>query len=157
MKRLSLIISYAAAIAVLTASVFAQVFKPIDPTKRADNVNGKDLQFGSAEFKTVTPDTREMSGASVSDKMAELKGDVELTKLKLQTLDLGNATKTNVLLYKNFTAKRVAVTDNVRPDKDLDDVRQAKAPISQRQIHPFMPGGEEELKKQLSKPPLSER
>ena len=157
MKQWGRIFVGVALLGLWAAAAPAQVFHPVDPTKRADDVNGKDLQFGTAEFKTVTLGTREMSGASVSDKIVELKGDVELTKLKLQTLDLGNTTKTNVLLYKNFTAKRVAVTDNVRPDKDLDDVRQAKAPISQRQIRPFMPGGEEELKKQLGKPPLSER
>ncbi|MGD0016716.1 MAG: hypothetical protein ABSC38_04260 [Verrucomicrobiia bacterium] len=156
MKRLSLIVSYTMAIAMLTASVSAQVFKPIDPTKNADAINGKDLQFDTAKLKTVTPGTREMKGASVSDKFVELKGDVEFTKLKLQTLDLATVTKPDIP-HKNFTAKRVAVTDNVRPDKDLDDVRQAKAPISQRQIHPFMPGGEEELIKQLGKPPLSVR
>ena len=149
MKRLGFIVSCAAAITVFTAPVPAQVFKPIDPTKVAD-VNGKNLQLGTAELKTITTETREMGRATVSDKTAVLKGDAAgLKKLDLQTLELGSVTKTN-LLYKNFVAKRAVIADNARSDKDSTSVRQAKAPISQRQIRPFMPGGEQELKKQLN-------
>ena len=43
-----------------------------------------------------------------------------------------------------------AIADNVRSEKDLNDMRQAKAPITKRQIRPFTLGGEEELKKQLN-------
>jgi hypothetical protein len=146
-----------ALLALSAAAASAQVLRPVDPTKRADDVEGKDLQFGSAEFKTITTDTREMGRSSVSDKAAVLKGDVAgLKRLELQTLDLGTVTRTN-LPFKNFTAKRAAVTDKVRLGKDLNDVRQAVAPILQRQIRPFTPGGEEELKNQLNKPPLSVR
>ena len=152
MKRLGLIVSFAAAIMVFTAPVPALILKPIDPTKRADDVNNSNLQLGTAELNTITTDTREMGRSSVSDKAAVLKGDVTgLNRLELQTLDLGSVTKTN-LPYKNFAAKRAAITDNARSEKDLNDVRQAKAPISQRQIRPFTPGGEEELKKQLKSP-----
>jgi hypothetical protein len=151
MKRLGLIVSCAAAITVFTAPVPAQVFKPIDPTKLAD-VNGKNLQLGTADLKTIATDTREMGRASVSDKTAVLKGNAAgLKRLELQTLDLGNITKTN-LLYQNFTAKRAVIADKAQLAKDLDSVRKTKVPIAKREIRPFTPGGEEELKKQLNTP-----
>jgi hypothetical protein len=150
MNRLGLIVSCAAAIAVFTAPVPAQMLKPIDFAKSADGVNGKDLQFGTVELKTITKDTVGMRRSPVSDKTAVLKGEMpELKKLELQTLDLSTLTKTNLPL-KNFTAKRAAITDKVRSTKDLNDVRQARAPITKRQIRPFTPSGEEELKKQLN-------
>jgi hypothetical protein len=152
MKRLCLIISCAAVITVFTAPVPAQILKPIDHNKLADDVSSKNLQFGSAEFNTIKMDTRETARSSVSDKTAVLKGNVGLNKLELQTLNLDNIIKTN-LQFKNFTAKRAAITDKARSDKDLSDVQQAKAPIAKRQIRPFAPGGEEELKKQLNTPP----
>ena len=152
MKRLGLIVSCAAAITVFTTPVPAQVLKPIDPTKLADDVNSKNLQLGAAEFKTITKDTLEMDRSSVSDKTAELKRDAAGPKrLELQTLDLGSVTRTN-LPYKNFAAKHAAITDNARSEKDLNAVRQAKAPIAKREIRPLTPSGEEELKKQLNTP-----
>ena len=154
MKQCGRIFVGVALLGLWAAAAPAQVFHPIDPTKRADNVNGKDLQFGIVESKTVTLDTREMNGASVSDKIVELKGDMKLTKLKLKSLDLATVTKADIP-HKNFTTKRAAIADDVQLNKDLSDVREAKAPISQRQIHPFAPGGEEELKKQLGEPSLS--
>jgi hypothetical protein len=137
---------------VFTAPVPAQILKRIDPAKLADNVSSKDLQLGTAELNTITTDTREMGRSSVSDKTAELKGDAAgLKRLELQTLDLGSVTKTN-LPHKNFTTKRAAIADNARSEKDLNGMRQAKAPIAKRQIRPFTPAGEEELKKQLNTP-----
>jgi len=150
MKQFGLIVSCAAAIMVFAAPGPAQILKRIDPTKLADDVNGKNLQLGTAELNTIEKDTIEMNRATVSDKTAELKGNVAgLKKLELETLGLSSVAKTN-LQYQNFTAKRAAVADKAQLAKDLDSLRKTKAPIAKRQIRPSTPAGEEELKKQLN-------
>ena len=150
MKQLSLIVCCSMAVMIHASVARSQVFKPIDPSKRADDIQNKDVRFGTTESKTVTMNTKEMSRSPVSSKMVVLKGDVELNRLELQTLSLGTLTKSS-LPQKNFTPKRaVIIVDKVRSEKELDDVRQTRAPVAQRQIRPFAPGGEEELKKQIN-------
>jgi hypothetical protein len=63
-----------------------------------------------------------------------------------------NSVSTTVLPKTNFTAKRAAVDkSNDLAKKQVDQTKRV-APITDRQIRPFTPGGEEELKKQLNEP-----
>ena len=127
----------------------AQILRPIDPNKKAD-VGDKSVKFGDAQLNTVSQPMADLPNAELS------KGD-----LKLQNADTKSVTdlkvlehpsvETHVLPQANFTAKRIATKSSDANDKKLDDAKK-KAPITERQIRPFTPGGEEELKKQLNEP-----
>lgn len=125
--------------------------KPVDQTKQAD-VNGKNVSFGDVPFGTISQPMRD------SPKAPLTKGDLKLENadLKERALELKTVEMTSipisVLPKANFTAKRAAADKpNDQNTKQVDQTKQ-KAPISERQIRPFMPGGEEELKKQLNEP-----
>ena len=127
----------------------AQLLKPIDPNQKA-GIGDKSVKFGDAQLNTISQPTADLPNAELS------KGD-----LKLQDADTKNVTdlksldystvETHVLPQANFTAKRIAIKSNEANDKKLDDTKK-KAPINQRQIRPFTPSGEQELKKQLNEP-----
>ena len=127
----------------------AQLLKPIDQNKKAD-IGDKSVKPGDAQLNTISRPTLDLPNAELS------KGD-----LKLQDADTKNVTdlksleystvETHVVPRANFTAKRIAIKSNEANDKKLDDAKK-KAPITGRQIRPFTPGGEEELKKQLNEP-----
>ena len=127
----------------------AQILRPVDPNKKAD-VGDKSVKFGDAQLNTVSQPTADLPNAELS------KGD-----LKLQNADTKNVSdlksleqplvETHVVPQANFTAKRIVTKSNDASRKNLDDAKK-KAPITDRQIRPFTPGGEEELKKQLNEP-----
>jgi hypothetical protein len=132
------------------AQVLDQVKKPIDYSKQAD-VNGKNVTFGELHYGTVSPPTRAGSATSPLSK-----GDLQLKRLELNEVNLKSVEMSTVsepmLPQVNFTAKRAAVDKvNDQGSRQLDQTKQ-KAPITSRQIRPFTPGGEEELKKQLNSP-----
>jgi len=128
----------------------AQVLKPIDPNKKAD-VSDKTVTFGDAQLSTIAQPTADLPNAELP------KGD-----LKLQNADTKDVTDMKLLEYPwfethvvpkaNFTAKRIAIKSNEADNKNLNYVEK-QAPITNRQIRPFTPGGEQELKQQLRKPP----
>ncbi len=64
-----------------------------------------------------------------------------------------NAVSTPSLPQSNFTTKPAAA--DVPSDKTGKQAEEAKkkTPITERQIKPFTPAGEEELKHQLNDPP----
>lgn len=139
----------------LSPQARAQVLKPIDRTKQAE-VNDKTVSFGDVALDTVSQPTRDLPRESPLQQ-GDLKlqnVDLKDKDLSLKTLDMSTVS-TPVLPKANVTAKRAAVDKkNYENKKELDQTKQ-KAPITDRQIRPFTPGGEEELKKQLNGPPLS--
>jgi hypothetical protein len=128
----------------------AQSGNPIDYTKQAD-VNKKNVMYGDLPFNTISQHTRELpNGSPIA------KGDLKLSGVDLKDVDLKsvemNSVSTPVLPKANFTAKRAAADKpNDLTKKQVDQTKQV-APITDRQIRPFTPVGEEELKKQLNDP-----
>jgi hypothetical protein len=131
------------------AQILDQMKKPIDLTKQAD-VNGKNITFSDLHYQTISQPTRVPPASSAASN-----GDLQLQRLDLNEVRLKSAETSAipepVLPQVNFTAKR-AVADkmNDQTNRQLDQSYQ-NAPITNRQIRPFAPGGEEELRKQLNK------
>jgi hypothetical protein len=121
--------------------------KPLDYSKQAD-VNGKTVTFGDLHYGTVSQPTRPGSTTSPLSKGDLQLHRMELNEVNLKSVDMSTVSEP-VLPQVNFTAKRAAADKvNDQGSRQLDQTRQ-KAPITSRQIRPFTPGGEEELKKQL--------
>lgn len=130
----------------------AELLKPIDRTKQAD-VNGKNVSFGDVSFDAISQPTREVPQSPIT------RGDLKPRGADLKNVDLGtleiSTVSLPVLPKANFTAKHAAADkQNDQTSKQVDRMSQ-KAPITDRQIRPFTPAGQEELKRQLSEPPLS--
>lgn len=142
-------VALAALLPVLSsAQILDQIKKPFDLTKQAD-VNDKTVTFSDLHYGTVTQSTRTDSRTSPLSK-----GDLELQRMDLSDANFKSVELSTVsepmLPQVNFSAKRAAadkVTD--QGDRQLDQAKQ-KAPVTSRQIRPFSPGGEEDLKKQLN-------
>ena len=130
----------------LALSAVGQVLRPVDPTKQAD-VGNKSVTFPNVDLNTVTQPQRALGQSSVSDKQLQFD-QVRRKNVNLQTLEHGTV-ETKTLPQANFTAKRAAVTDKTHA---TENVKLGKAPITDRQIKAFQPGGEEELKQQLREP-----
>jgi hypothetical protein len=133
----------------LGGPVTAQVFRPVDPTKQADDVMNKTVTPGSIEPKTLQQPSRNLSRSSRTDEKVNLN-QIHLNNVDLQTLQKSTLPVTTVPNV-NFTAKRAVVEDKMKPERDKR-VEPKKAVIKDRRLHPFLPGGEEELKEQLSTP-----
>ncbi|MGO9609316.1 MAG: hypothetical protein ACLPT4_06740 [Verrucomicrobiia bacterium] len=130
------------------AQVLDQIKKPLDYSKQAD-VNGKTVTFGDLHFGTVSQSAR--TGSTTSPLS---KGDLQLHRMELNEVNLKSvdmsAVPEPVLPQVNFSPKRAAADKvNDQGTRQSDQTRQ-KAPITDRQIRPLTPGGEEELKKQLN-------
>jgi len=142
----------------LSSTAHAQIVKPIDVTKQAD-VNGKTVSFGNVQFDTLSQPTRDLPGSPLSKGDVRYQ-DVDQKKKDFKTLDMSTVSEQTVP-KANFTAKRADV-DVPSPEtrkqadqakKQADQARK-QAPINDRQIRPFNPAGEEDLKHQLNEPPL---
>jgi hypothetical protein len=135
----------------LPAGALLDPLKPLDVNKQAD-AGGKNVNFGDAQFDTISQPTREVPKSALS------KGDLKLENAEvrdkhanLKMLEMSTVSMP-VLPKANFTAKRAAVDKvNDEGQKQVDQTKQ-KAPITDRQIRAFTPAGEEELKKQLKDP-----
>lgn len=133
------------------AGAWIDPLKPIDQAKQAD-VNGKNVSFGDVPFGTISQPMRDSPKAPLTKGDLKLEdADLKERALELKTVEMPSI-PTSVLPKANFRAKR-ATADKLN-DQDTKQVVQTKqkAPITERQIRPFMPGGEEELKKQLNEP-----
>jgi hypothetical protein len=136
----------------------AQIVKPIDPTKQAD-VGGKTVSFGDVQFDSLSQPARSLSDASLSkgnvkfQDVDQKKADIHRQKMDFHTLDMSTVSEPTVT-RANFTARRAAVDMSSEPRKQMEQTKK-QAPITQRQIHPLTPAGEEELKHQLNEPPLA--
>jgi len=130
------------------AQVLQQITNPLDYNKRAD-VNGKNVTFSDRHYGTVSYPTR--AGSTTSPLS---KGDLQLQRVELNEVNTKSVEMSTlsepVLPQVNFSAKRAAVDKvNDQSGRQLDQTKQ-KPPITNRQIRPFTPAGEEELKKQLN-------
>ncbi len=125
----------------------AQVLKPIDPTKQADEINNKTFHTSDVDLKTISQPTRDLSRSPLTNKQQKFN-EINSKTVNLQSLEHPTIPM-NTLPQKNFTAKRAAESDKTRAESK-NILKQPAAPITDRQLHPFAPGGEEELKKQLN-------
>jgi len=142
----------------LPAQVIKQATQPLDYTKQAD-VNGKTVHFGDLQYGTVPQPSRtwpasqpirESPTASPLSKGNLQLQSVELNEVKPNSVELSTLSRP-VLPQANFTAKRAAADKtNDQGSRQLEQSKQ-NAPITNRVIRPFTPGGEEELKNQLNK------
>ncbi|MGD0651359.1 MAG: hypothetical protein ABSA97_09510 [Verrucomicrobiia bacterium] len=133
-------------VAAFSVSAAAQILKPLDPGKRADDINNKSVNFGNVNLRTISTGMRQTTRSSLSDKNAHFNG-VNLSDVELRLLNLSDV-QMKTLPQQNFTAKRAVLPDKVPPQEQLGLIH-TKAPIKDRQIRAFTPAGEEELKKQL--------
>ena len=130
------------------AQILDQIKKPIDHTKQAD-VSDKTVTFGDLHLETVAQPTHATPATSPLSK-----GNLQLQQLDLNQVDLKSAEMSTipepVLPQGNFSTKRAeADKANDAASHQLDQSWQ-NAPITNRQIRPLTPKGEEELKKQLN-------
>ena len=133
----------------LSAQDPKQTIKPLDYTRQAD-VNGKTVHFDDLHLGTVSQPIRESSTASPLSKSDLRFQSLELNELKPNSVELSTLSQP-VLPKANFTAKRAAADrTNDQASRQLD-LSKRDAPITNRVIRPFTPGGEEELKNQLNK------
>ena len=141
----------------LSSPVHGQIVKPIDPTKQAD-VGGKSVSFSDLQFDTLSQPANGLAGSSVSkgsvkfQDIDQKKADIHRQKMDFKALDMSTISEPT-MIKANFTAKRAAVDMSSEPGKQAEQTKK-KAQISQRQIRPFTPSGEEDLKHQLNEPPL---
>ena len=157
MKLLNLSLLAVALTVLLSPLAHAQVLKPIDPTQKAD-IGDKSVNLSTVQFETLSQPTRDLPGSSRVLPTAPLsKGNlshpnVDTKNVDLESVEFSTISKP-VLPQANFTAKRAAAGDKLSDEskKQLAHDKQ-KAPITERQIRPFTPGGMEELKKQLNTP-----
>ena len=131
-------------VAAFSVSAAAQIIKPIDPGKRADDINHKIIDLGNVNLGTISTGMRQTTRSSLSDKNAHFNG-VNLSDVELRSLNLSGV-QMKALPQQNFTAKRAAVSGQMHREAEVKTV---KAPIKDRQIRAFTLAGEEELKKQL--------
>jgi hypothetical protein len=141
----------------LSSPVHGQIVKPIDLKKQAD-VNGKSVNFGDLQFDTLSQPANGLAGSSVSkgnlkfQDVDQKKADIHRQKMDFNAVDMSTVSEPTVP-KANFTAKRAEVDMSSEPRKQVEQTKK-KAQINQRQIHPFTPAGEEDLKHQLNEPPL---
>ena len=129
----------------VTLSTVAQVFRPVDPSKQAE-VNGKTVTLPSVNFQTLPQGSRSFSILSLPGNQPAQADDVQnksvdLNVVSLPTITAPTLSKTNIV-FSDVAGKKL----------DTKDLSTAIAPITNRQIRAFAPGGEEELKKQLNTP-----
>jgi hypothetical protein len=131
------------------AQVLDQIKKPIDYTKKAD-VGDRTVNFDDLHYGTVSQPSRTWSTPSPLSKSDLQLQSAELNEVKLKSVETSTVSEP-MLPQVNFTAKRAAADKpNDQGSRQLQQTKQ-KAPITSREIRPFAPGGEEELKKQLNK------
>lgn len=147
MKLWNLSLLAAVLAVLLSPRARAQFGKAIDPTKKAD-VGSKSVEFGETQFKTLSQSTRDLPNSALIKDDLKFQ-DVDTKGVELNSLQFSSVA-TPVIPKANFTAKRIAekVSDSTN---QLDHVKK-KAPINNRQIRAFAPGGESELKRQLNEP-----
>ncbi len=83
----------------------------------------------------------------LSGKKVDVNG-VNLPNAELKSLNLSEI-QMKSSPQRNFAAKRATLPDKLPTQKT---VASTNAPIARRQIYPFKPGGDEELRKQLNIP-----
>jgi hypothetical protein len=128
-------------------SAHGQLVQPAAPHKSADDVNNKTVSFPGASFDSLPQLTHATAESPLNRKHVRLK-DVSSNQLEWRSLSLG-AVKTKNLPQSNFVAKRAAISTQRR---EFHVIKTSNAPITNRQIRAFTPGGEDELRRQLNTP-----
>ncbi|HTS19812.1 MAG TPA: hypothetical protein VMP11_19710 [Verrucomicrobiae bacterium] len=130
------------------AQILDQMKKPIDYKKNA-NIGDKTVSFNDLQYGTVSQSSRSFATSSSTTKGDLQFQNANLNQLQLKSVDMSTVSEP-VLPQVNFTAKRaVADTQNDKATVKADETTQ-KAPITNRQIRPMTPAGEQELKNQLN-------
>jgi hypothetical protein len=133
----------------LPAQILDQMKKPLDYSKQAD-VTGKNIQLGDLHYGTVPQSSPALSGGSPLTKGDLHLQNADLGEIQLKSVDLSTVSQP-VLPQANYEGKRaVADKDNDKATVQADETKQ-NAPITNRQIRVFAPGGEEQLKQQINK------
>jgi hypothetical protein len=146
MKILALMFTVVAVAAVVPAR--AQVLRPIDLNKRADEFNGKVINPSTLSLEVLPATTTEFQRSTLSDQLHGA-GPVDQPRYDARTVELPITTQP-IVPQVNFAAKRAAQSDSVRPGPRVESRR---APLNQRDIRALTPAGEEELKKVLNSTP----
>jgi archaellum component FlaD/FlaE len=149
--KLGFTLSLAICAVLLSAPARAQLIKPIDRTKQAD-VNDKSLSFGDLQFNNLSQPMSDLPGSALSKGDLKLQ-DTEQKKADLKMLEMHTVT-TSSLPSANFTTRRAEADVTSDETKKQSEQTKKEAQIKDRQIKPFTPSGEEELKHQLNEPPL---
>ena len=139
----------------LSMPVHAQILKPIDTTKLAD-VNNKAVNFDNVPFDTLSQPMKILPSRSPVSKGNLKFQDTDQKKAEFNTLGMPSISRPT-LPQANFTTRRAEVEMTNEATKKQAEQTKKKAQINGRQIHPFTPGGEDELKHQLNQPPLEVR
>jgi hypothetical protein len=137
--------------AMLSMPVHAQIIKPLDRSKQAD-VNDKTLNFGDAPLGSLSQPMVELPGSPLSKGDLKLQ-DVDQKKTDFKSLELSTVS-TATLPKGNFTTRRAEADVPSDETRRQSDQTKKNAPINGRQIKPFTPAGEQELKHQLNESPL---
>jgi|SRR5580693_516078 hypothetical protein len=137
--------------ATLSTRARAQIIKPLDRSKQAD-VNDKTLNFGDAPLGSLSQPMADLPGSPLSKGDLKLQ-DVDQKKTDFKSLELSTVS-TTTLPKGNFTTRRAEADVPSDETKKQSDQTKKDAPINKRQIKPFTPAGEQELKHQLNEPPL---
>jgi hypothetical protein len=140
----------AAFVFVLVGALNSQAlfFQTIDPAHPADTVNGKVVSMPTVNLNSVAQPTRGLPSATLDKGTLKLKNAETGKTRQYRTLDQAIVPEATAK-QQNFEAKRAAI----REDKvNQGVVSEPKAPISKRQLRPYAPLGEDELKRQLDKP-----
>ena len=143
MKRVMLLIVCVWGLAV-GASRAADFLRPVDPGRQAE-IDGMDIDAGDLDLRSIPQPTRSTPVVTDAGKKAPTS-DVTLSETTLRTVRFNSVTLTDVP-RQNFSAKRAQANDQVRRDRE---VAKANARITDRQIRPHTPAGEQELKDQLN-------
>ena len=136
----------------LSTPAHAQILKPIDTTKQAD-VTGKTVNFGNVQFGTLSQPTSILPSSSPLSNGNLKFQDTDQKKAEFNTLGMPSISRPT-LPQANFSTRRAAADVPCDQARKQAEQTKKKAQINGRQIHPFTPGGEEELKHQLNQPPL---
>jgi hypothetical protein len=129
-------------------SAVAQVFRPVDPSKQTE-VKGKTVTLPNVNFQTLPQGSRSFSILSLPGNQPAQADDVQNKSVDLNAVSLPTITAPT-LSQTNIAFPTVVGASG--KNLDTKDLPSAMAPITNRQIRAFAPGGEEELKKQLNEP-----
>jgi hypothetical protein len=149
--KLGFTLSIAIGAVLVSSPVYAQIVKPLDRTKQAD-VNDKTLNYGDLQFNNISQPMSDLPGSALSKGDLKLQ-DADQKKADLKMLEMHTVT-TSSLPGSNFTTRRAEVDVTSDETRKQSEQTRKKAQINERQIKPFTPTGEEELKHQLNEPPL---
>ena len=148
MKRLGISIISCVLLLALAGAARGQILKPID-TRQSAEVGQKNVNFGDVPLQLLKQPNRPLADSPLSKGNLQFQG-VETQNLELQSLEL-NGVSTETLPQPAVKNERAPGTDSIS-DVTHKKVTDKSAPINDRQIRAFTPGGEEELKKQLNEP-----